>query len=92
MSDSVETVLLAARHGRPPWTEMKFRIRSALGDSILTSLDDEDLYYVLVETAADLRARYPNASEIRIARLLRQADDEALETAEIIAWLCSQGP
>jgi hypothetical protein len=80
---NVEEILVLARHGVLKQTPQNRRILEALGQDILGSLDDEDLYKVFLVYVRDFKRETRGIREIDVAVKLRKADDEALATADL---------
>jgi hypothetical protein len=81
---NVEEILVLARRGVLKQTPQNRRILEALGQDILGSLDDEDLYKVFLVYVRDFKRETRGIREIDVAVKLRKADDEALATADLM--------
>ena len=86
MNQTVEEILVLARHGALKKTQKNCALVEALGQDILGSLDDDDLYKAFLDYVRDWKRE--GLREIEIAFALRKADDEALAMADLAAtWI-----
>ena len=83
---------MLARHGALKKTSRKRALIEALGQDILGSLDDDDVYETLLDYVRDLKRERRGIRENEVAVALRKFDDEALATADPLAtmWVESQ--
>ena len=83
---------MLARHGALKKTSRNRALIEALGQDILGSLDDNDLYETFLDYVRDLKRERRGIREIEVAVALRKSDDEALATADPLAtmWVESQ--
>ena len=70
-------------------TQKNRALVEALGQDILGSLDDDDLYKTFLEYVRDWKRE--GLREIEIAVALRKADDEALATADLMMSAIEDG-
>lgn len=84
---NVEEILVLARHGVLKQTPQNRRLIEALGQDILGSLDDGDLYETFLIYVRDFKRERRGIREIDVAVKLRKADDEALATADLMATM-----
>ena len=84
-SQSVEEILVLARHGALKKNQKNRALVEALGQDILGSLNDDELYKTFLDYVRDWERE--GLREIEIAVALRKADDEALATADLVATL-----
>jgi hypothetical protein len=87
IEQSVEEILVLARHGALKKTQKNCALVEALGQDILGSLDDDDLYETYLGYVRDLKCKRRGIPEIEVAVAIRKADDEALATADLVATL-----
>ena len=83
---------MLARHGALKKTSRNRALIEALGQDILGSLDDNDLYETFLDYVRDLKRERRGIREIEVAVALWKSDDEALATADPLAtmWVESQ--
>ena len=89
-NQTVEEILVLARHGALKKNQKNCALVEALGQDILGSLDDDDLYKTFLDYVRDWKRE--GLREIEIAVALRKADDEALATADLMASFCNSSP
>ena len=89
MNQTVEEILVLARHGALKQTQKNRALVEALGPDILGSLDDDDLYKTFLDYVRDWKRE--GLREIEIAVALRKADDEALATADLMMSAIEDG-
>ena len=77
VNQSVEEILVLARHGALKKTSRNRALIEALGQDILGSLDDDDLYETFLMYVRDLKQEKREIREIEVAAALRKADDES---------------
>ena len=70
-------------------TQKNRALVEALGQDILGSLDDDDLYKTFLDYVRDWKRE--GLREIEIAVALRKADDEALATADLMMSAIEDG-
>ncbi len=88
INQTVEEILVLARHGALKKTQKNRALVEALGPDILGSLDDDDLYEAFLDYARDLRRKRKGIREIEVAVALRKSDDEALAMGDLAAtWI-----
>ena len=87
-NQTVEEILVLARHGALKKTQKNRALVEALGPDILGSLDDDDLYKTFLDYVRDWKRE--GLREIEIAFALRKADDEALATSDLLATLWAE--
>ena len=78
---------MLARHGALKKTSRNRALIEALGQDILGSLDDNDLYETFLDYVRDLKRERRGIREIEVAVALRKSDDEALATADPLATM-----
>jgi hypothetical protein len=88
-NQTVEEILVLARHGALKKTQKNRALVEALGQDILGSLDDDDLYKTFLDYVRDWKRE--GLREIEIAVALRKADDEALATADLMMSAIEDG-
>jgi hypothetical protein len=81
---TVEEILVLARHGVLKRTPRNQKMIDILGDDILGSLDDDDLYKSFLDHVRDLKGM----CQADIAVSLRKLDDEACQVADEIVAFC----
>ena len=86
----IEEILALAGHGALKKTSRNRALIEALGQDILGSLDDDDLYKTFLDYVRDWKPEKPGISEMEVAAALRKADDQALATADLLATIESQ--
>ena len=79
---TVEEILVLARHGVLQKTPKNANIIDTLGEDILGSLDDDDLYQTFSDHVRDTRRERKGIREIEVAVMLRAEDDEAQQVAD----------
>ena len=89
INQTVEEILVLARHGALKKTQKNRALVEALGHDILGSLDDDDLYKTFLDYVRDWKRE--GLREIEIAVALRKADDEALATADLMMSAVEDG-
>ena len=90
-TQTVEEILVLARHGVLQKTPENANIVDALGEDILGSLDDDDLYQTFLDHVRDTRQERKGIREIEVAIMLRAADDEAQQVGDEMALLAASG-
>ena len=88
-NQTVEEILVLARHGALKKNQKNRALVEALGQDILGSLDDDDLYKTFLDYVRDWKRE--GLREIEIAVALRKADDEALATADLMMSAIEDG-
>ena len=84
INQTVEEILVLARHGALKKTQKNGALVEALGQDILGSLDDDDLCETLLVYVRDFKRERRGIRDIDVAVKLRKADDEALATADLM--------
>ena len=90
-TQTVEEILVLARHGVLQKTPENANIVDTLGENILSSLDDDDLYQTFRDYARDTKRERKGIREIEVAVMLRAADDEAQQVGDEMALLAASG-
>ena len=88
INQTVEEILVLARHGALKRTQRNRTLIETLGQDILGSLDDDDLYKTFLDYVRDWKRE--GLREIEIAFALRKSDDEALATSDLLAMLWAE--
>jgi hypothetical protein len=83
-NQTVEEILVLARHGALEKSQKNRAIVEALGPDILGSLDDDEQCEAFLDYARDLRRKRKGIREIEVALTLRRLDDEALAMADFV--------
>jgi hypothetical protein len=84
MNQTVEEILVLARHGALKKTQKNRALVEALGPDILGSLDDDDLYEAFLDYVRHLRRKRKEIREIEVVLTLRRLDDGALAMADFV--------
>ena len=87
-TQTVEEILVLARHGV---LSNNANIVDTLGENILGSLDDDDLYQTFIDYVRDTKRERRGIREIEVAVMLRAADDEAQQVGDEMALLAASG-
>jgi hypothetical protein len=83
-NQTVEEILVLARHGALKKTQKNCALVEALGQDILGSLDDDEPYETFLDFVRDLRRKRTGIPEMEVALTLRRLDDEALAMADFV--------
>ena len=83
-NQTVEEILVLARHGALKKNQKNRALVEALGQDILGSLDDDELYEAFLDYARHLRRKRKGIREIEVALTLRRLDDGALAMADFV--------
>jgi hypothetical protein len=69
---TVEEILVLARHGALKQTQRKRTLIETLGQDLLGSLDDSELYDAFLDYVRHLKRQKPGLREIEVALALRK--------------------